>query len=159
MSRLNLGSGENRLAGYINVDIRAEARPDILADIMDVTFKDRAFEEIRMMDLIEHVSSLNGKKLLRRCFNWMQPGGSIIITTQNMSHVASLLVNGDDVDEALRWIYGSTGEGETDHDNGYHRWGYNASTLSGLLSTIGFQVLDAKVYCNGYSLMVTAVKR
>ena len=158
MDKLNIGCGDNKLTGYVNVDIQPRFNPDILADIMDVDFKNGRFIEIRMFDLIEHVSSVDGKRLLRKCYNWLQPGGSIIITTQNMRHVASLLTYGDD-DEALRWIYGTFGEGETGHENGYHKWGYSASSLSGLLSTIGFQVLDTVERCNGYGLMVTAIKR
>ncbi len=161
MARLNIGSGLKNRVGYVNVDVRKEGNPDIVADISkfgDDDFKVGEFEEILAFDVIEHISFVECKKLLRQCWNWLQPNGTLQLHTQNMRFLASVLAEDDNV-EVLRWIYGSLGEGDTNYEGGFHRWGYTKTGLTKLLENMGFKVIVAVEDCQGYGLMVTAVKK
>lgn len=156
--KLNLGSGDKVKPGYVNVDIRPEGHPDIVADIRTVAFPGNQFDEILMFDLIEHVSYVEGKALLRRCSEWLAPNGVLLLHTGNMAYCALCLAEGEDR-EAMRWVFGTLGEGETNYLYGYHRWGYSKASITNTLEQVGLEVLYAEADCDGYGLRVTAVKR
>ncbi len=141
--------------------MRKDGNPDIVADIRkfsDDQFKQGVFEEILAFDVIEHISFVECKRLMRQCWNWLEPNGSIQLHTQNMRYIASIIAE-DDNNEALRWIYGSLGEGDTNYNGGYHRWGYTKTSLAKLLTGLGFKVIVSNEDCNGFGLQVTALKK
>lgn len=52
--RLNLGSGNRPLAGYVNVDSRALPTVDVVADVRSLPFPDGSAAEIEASSLLEH---------------------------------------------------------------------------------------------------------
>ena len=52
--RLNLGSGNRPLAGYVNVDSRPLPTVDVVADVRSLPFEDGAAGEIEASSLLEH---------------------------------------------------------------------------------------------------------
>lgn len=57
--RMNLGSGLNKLDGYLNVDISSSTNPDVVVDL-NVTpwpWKDNEFDHIVAKDIIEHLGN------------------------------------------------------------------------------------------------------
>ncbi len=157
-NKLNIGSGNKNRSGYVNVDIRRGGSPDILADVGKMQFKDAVFEEILAIDVLEHLSFVECKSLLRRCWSWLMPNGTIQIHVPNIRYLASVLAERNN-HAALEWVYGSDGEGETNHEHGYHKWGYSEKSISDVLASIGFQIIDTSEDCFGYGLQVTALKR
>lgn len=58
MTRLNLGCGEKKLAGYVNIDVRPSVNPDIVYDISANglgRWNDNSADEIRAFDFLEHI--------------------------------------------------------------------------------------------------------
>jgi predicted SAM-dependent methyltransferase len=113
--------------------------------------------------LVEHLSFEDAKKLLRNCHEWLKPQGSLMVHIQNMPFLASQLANDGGYDddfhfEVLKWVYGTSGEGETNHPYGFHRWGYSKTSFSRILKAVGFKVVDATVDCDGFGLLIIAVK-
>lgn len=56
--KLNLGCGRRKLAGYINIDMRAEVEPDKMLDVAKKGLKpwgDNTVDEVRAYDFLEHV--------------------------------------------------------------------------------------------------------
>lgn len=51
---VNLGSGEDRIDEYLNIDIREEVDPDIICDIRDLPLKDSSVDYIYCKDVLEH---------------------------------------------------------------------------------------------------------
>ena len=56
--KLNLGSGQFRKVGYVNVDVYPELKPDIVhnLDVTPYPFKDDTFERIEADHVLEHLS-------------------------------------------------------------------------------------------------------
>ena len=52
--RLNLGSGNEPLAGYVNVDRRRVPGVDVVADVRDLPFPDGSAVEVVASSLLEH---------------------------------------------------------------------------------------------------------
>jgi SAM-dependent methyltransferase len=86
--RINLGSGKSWDPDYLNIDIDAKWRPDLLADLSDSSWIGRTFscerfgdcrleadgfEYIVAMDVLEHVPDLTG--LMTSCLRLLRPGG------------------------------------------------------------------------------------
>ena len=87
-TRINLGSGKSWDAAYLNIDIDAKWRPDLLADLSDANWVGRyfscerfgesrleagRFEEIVTMDVLEHVPDL--PSFMTSCLRLLRPGG------------------------------------------------------------------------------------
>jgi predicted SAM-dependent methyltransferase len=162
-TRLCLGCGLTPDASYYNVDIRASKDVDLVCDIRTLEFPPERFIEILAKDVLEHISFVEAKKLMRKCYGWLQPHGALIIHFQDMRFCALEIAKsrvGDEeyTHEVLRWIYGSPGEGETDYLHGWHRWGYTKESLCKILKDIGFKIVYTEVTCNGLGLLVIAGK-
>lgn len=161
--KLNLGCGRDAKQDYLNVDLRKFEGVDIVADVRELKFSPNMFTEILAKDIIEHMSFEDAKKLLRNCLGWLKQKGILILHTQNMQYLASNLASGGDYSsdfhlEVLKWVYGSSGEGDTNYLHGFHRWGYSEKSLTKLLRDIGFQIAEAEIDCQGFGLYVVAFK-
>lgn len=54
--RLNLGSGYRPLRGYVNIDNRAECRPDVVCDVAEgLPYAAGTVDEIVANDFLEHI--------------------------------------------------------------------------------------------------------
>jgi len=162
-TRLNLGCGPTPKPDYYNVDIRPFEGVDLVADIRTLKFPDETFTEIHCKDMIEHISFAEAKQLLRNCHGWLKPKGVLLLHTQNMQFLGARIAETENYDdpfhfEVLRWIYGTGGEGDTNHPNGFHKWGYSRQSLSKILIGIGFRILEAETTCSGFGMAFVAVK-
>ncbi len=78
--KYNLGCGENKRRGFVNVDRSPEVNPDIIADVTvipwkwakpaDLIFADNLFEHIREEPLL---------KVMKECHRVLKPGGLLQI--------------------------------------------------------------------------------
>jgi predicted SAM-dependent methyltransferase len=162
-SRLNLGCGADIRPEYLNVDMHSYDGVDIVADVATVKFPNESFTEILAKDIIEHLTFIDAKALLRKCFGWLQKGGNIVIHVQNMPYLAQQLSNDGDYDdpfhfEVLKWIYGVSAVGDSKSPGRFHHWGYSDKSLSKILQKIGFKVVKTQVDCEGFGLLVVAYK-
>ncbi len=155
--RLNLGSGKNPISDYWNVDLRANVGADEVADIRKIDYPPESFVEILASDVISHINPIEAKQLLRNCYRWLKPHGIIVIHTPNLRFLASILTERDEV-EALKWMYGTAGDGTTNYPENHIQWNYSTDALSTILENIGFTIIQTVVTCNGYGFQTTAAK-
>jgi len=161
--RLNLGCGGDIKPGYLNVDLKKREGVNLVADIKTLSFPPESFMEILAADVIEHLYFTQAKKLLRHCYTWLKPHGTITIHTSNLPFLAKHLADGGDYSspfhfEVLKWVYGITPAGESDSPHMVHYWSYSRESLSHILKQIGFHIANCKVDCNGFGLLVSSYK-
>ena len=80
--KLNLGSGFNKLPGYINVDKAKNTKPDILADLTVVPWKwakSNTGDLILADNLAEHIYPLPWVKVVRECHRVLKKGAPLRI--------------------------------------------------------------------------------
>lgn len=77
--KLNLGSGNDYMAGYVNLDVSDRVKADIVLDVTKdkLPFEDNAFSEIIAIDFFEHI--LYPIPVLNECWRVLQKDKSLII--------------------------------------------------------------------------------
>lgn len=155
--KLNLGSGKNYQNGWLNIDIHKKFKPDLVKDIRDLEFPDNTFKEILAKDVIDHITFIEAKKLLRKIYKWLKPNGSLMIHTPNLRTLARILAVEDDL-EALKFLYGTTGEGTTHYWSNTIRWCYSKQQLVKTLTVLGFKILEVVDTCSEFCFLITATK-
>jgi hypothetical protein len=161
--RLNLGCGEDIRPGYLNVDLKKRDGVDLVANVLTLSFPPQSFTDIFMGDIIEHLYLPQAGKLLRNCYEWLKPQGTLMIHGPNLPFLANKLADGGDYNdlvhfEALKWLYGITPAGESDSPFMIHYWNYSKESLSHLLREVGFRIATTEIDCGGFGLYVAAFK-
>lgn len=84
-TRLNLGAGNFRKKGFINIDIRKEAKPDIIHDLNKhpYPFTANQFESIEADHVFEHLE--NPLETMRELHRILKPNGELIIRVPHFS--------------------------------------------------------------------------
>ena len=78
--KLNLGSGNKHKEGYINIDIDATTKPDILRDVeKGLPFSDSVIDEIYTEHFLEHVNPDNIHFVMFEMWRVCKPGSLIKI--------------------------------------------------------------------------------
>jgi len=162
-TRLNLGCGADIRPEYLNVDMHRYDGVDTVADIVTLNYPNESFIEILAKDIIEHLTFIDAKALLRKCYGWLKRGGTLMVHVHNMPYLAQQLANGGDYDdpfhfEVLKWVYGVSAVGDSKSPGRFHHWGYSEKSLSSILRKIGFKVVKTQVDCEGFGLLAIAYK-
>jgi predicted SAM-dependent methyltransferase len=107
--KLNLGSGPVRVEGYISVDIREDAQPDLLADAAHLTMvEDNSIDAIYASHLLEHFAY--NEPVLEEWHRVLVPGGEILIIVPDFMHMYELYIAGAFTLEFFNGIfYGQAG--------------------------------------------------
>lgn len=78
--KLNLGCGDKKKKGYINVDISPKCDPDVVADVTETPweFADDV-ERIEFDNLLEHLTRNDVINVLNECHRVLKDGGTVWI--------------------------------------------------------------------------------
>lgn len=150
--RLNLGSGDDRREGYINVDLREDVA-DVVASVDRLPFPDRCSEEVLALDLLEHFPVFRTADLLDEWHRVLVPGGRLVVKVPNIFELSRYIVEGRSPELLIRNIYGGHRWGP---DGAYdtHHTGWTPDTLANTLTANGFRVLANH---GGLNMQVEAV--
>jgi SAM-dependent methyltransferase len=89
--KLQIGAGENPLAGWLNTDLEPVSSAIIHLDALEpFPFADKLFDHIFSEHMIEHIPYRGGLSMLNECFRVLKPGGRIRIATPNIEQIAGL---------------------------------------------------------------------
>ena len=147
--RLNLGCGDYRLPGHLNVDASPAAGVDLVLSVPPLPWPDTCVSSIYMGHFLEHLSEDRGRELLAECYRVLQPGGTIGIVVPDFREVARRYLSSErapmewpagvhhdlsDLDELCRCILFSTLQPS------HHLWMYDVDTLGRALRRAGFEV-------------------
>ena len=138
--KLNLGSGNRPLQGYIGVDLAPNA--DIQCDLRKLEFaEDNSVEEIIAIHVIEHFYKWEVQPLLQEWRRVLKPGGKIILECPNIKKAAHAFLMGAG-DQMGMWAF--YGNPELKNEFHCHHWGYTPETLIYELQLAGFRETQSK---------------
>ena len=91
--KLNLGAGPVRVEGYISVDIRADACPDLVADVAHLDMvEDNSIDAIYASHVLEHFA--HDEPVLEEWHRVLVPGGEALIIVPDFMHMYELYIAG-----------------------------------------------------------------
>lgn len=85
IKKLNLGSGENKKSGYINIDWNKLTEPDIIhnLDILPYPFEDSTFNEVEASHILEHLDK--PFMVMKELHRILKSGGKLIVKVPHFS--------------------------------------------------------------------------
>ena len=89
MKKLNLGCGQFKKDGFINLDMSELCNPDILHDLENIPypFKNGAFDLIEADHVLEHLS--DPFRVMGEIHRILKPGGKLVIKVPHFSRALS----------------------------------------------------------------------
>lgn len=89
--KLQIGTGENQLAGWLNTDLEPMSHEVIHLDALEVfPFQDNEFDYIFSEHMIEHIPYKGGLFMLKESLRVIKPGGKIRIATPDVEKIVGL---------------------------------------------------------------------
>jgi SAM-dependent methyltransferase len=138
--KLNLGSGDAPLPGFVNVDALPDAPGvDVAANLFEpLPFADGAAELIYASHVLEHLPYPDVPRILREWRRVLRDGGRLLIAVPDLDVIAQQLVRrrGWFTPPHAPWVALIYGGNKDEYD--VHRGGFNAVYLAGLLADAGF---------------------
>jgi predicted SAM-dependent methyltransferase len=155
--KLQIGTGPNPLAGWLNTDVAPDTYPEHRGTIVFLDaakpfpLDDMTFDYVFSEHQIEHIPEPVGHAMVAECFRILRPGGRIRIATPDLGAILGLYQEGLNeperhyVDWVMRRFRPNVHSGNrscyvinhmfTDHK---HRFIYDYETLVALLTGAGF---------------------
>jgi predicted SAM-dependent methyltransferase len=151
--KLQLGTGDNVLAGWLNTDIHRFEGADGIVYLdarKQFPLPDESFDVVFSEHMLEHIDYSDGQNCLRECRRVLRPGGRIRIATPSLEQLTRLYDREltDIQQRYLAWAVDNFGEGADAYLPGFvvntffrawgHRFIYDGQTLRHALETAGF---------------------
>lgn len=93
MTKLNLGSGDVLLKGFINIDLHPKA--DVRQDLRQpLPYAENTIDYIYSEHFIEHLTYDEARRLMNECYRVLKPCGVIRIATPDLDHLIDKYQNG-----------------------------------------------------------------
>src|SRR6187455_2521741 len=103
MTLVNLGSGPHKLPGFVNVDLDAAGRPDVVADLSrQLPFADACADAIFTEDFVAQLEPDALLRFLAECRRMLKPGGTLRVLTPDLKRFMRMYLG---MKLAGRWQY------------------------------------------------------
>lgn len=165
--KFNMGSGRDKLDGYIAVDLHNPAA-DINEDVLKLSLPESSVDEIYSSHLIEHLNHTEVIPLLGRWYSALKQNGKLIIETPDLEAMCKDFENASDDERYIitMCIFGAAANNVTTESlaNGTaspHLWGFYPKVLSDILTQIGFtnvEILPQQGLHPGKNFRIEAIK-
>jgi len=133
--KLNLGCGNKKIYGFINIDISPHVNPDILDNIIYLNkFKTQSSDLIFASHVIEHFNYNETKQALYRWYEILKDGGILRLALPDLEKVCAHFLLHHNLKEIRTFLWGGQ---HNAYD--YHKNGWDFQSLKLLLETIGFR--------------------
>lgn len=135
MNRLHLGCGNRKLDGWINVDVRDEVAPDIVATVRNLDPIDTdSVDTIYACHILEHVPRPELMETLREWRRVLKPGGTLRLSVPDFWTIAELYI----AFQTPMWLLIGALYGRQDHEWNTHYQCFDFHYLSWMLTEAGF---------------------
>lgn len=150
--RLNVGSGDDPLDYYTNLDCNLGKQPDILAHVPPLPFRDESLCEIWACHFLEHLEREEAAEFLRECHRCLKPRGRLGLVVPDTRAIMKRYLEGDrtmmpmgpegawwpldDLDVLCHLFLYASIRGEDSH-----KWSYDQTTLGKVMTETGFENL------------------
>jgi hypothetical protein len=147
MLKLNLGCGDRKIHGFVNIDARKEVCPD---KVLDITRIDEYYADVELIyacHVLEHFPKTaftfqptTYKEVLQSWYNCLADGGVLRLAVPDFRAVCAHYNKTGDLEVLHTLLYGGQ---KYDFDFHYHTWDYPA--LKKDLHEVGFKKVNS--YC------------
>jgi len=145
-NRLNLGCGFDIREGYLNIDLNAFHRPDLVADVRDLQMLPSGYyEEIIAQDVLEHIPRRDTKSTFIEWNRLLGFGGTLRLRVPSLSGLMSLFAQKENQtiekqEQLIQCLFGTQA-----YDGDSHHTVFTEMLLRHYLSVAGFRILDVSV--------------
>ena len=146
--KLNLGSGEQLLEGYVNFDcVKVEKhgkRTDVIGKIQELKliWKDACFDSIIAFHSLEHLTRPEVVQAIKDCFHILKPGGTLVVEGPDVLGAYEYYVN--QKKNVAGYIYCIFGEDFSSRnkygDSWSHKSGWTGDLMSQAMKQCGFSI-------------------
>ncbi len=145
--RLNLGCGEDRRDGFINVDAHVPTA-DLQMDVFNLELGDATVDEIFSSHMLEHLGKFEVPSALKEWHRVLKPEGVLRLNLPDLEWVTEQWLN---TPEKARWGWRlDTLYGLQTHPGEFHKTGFTADRIEALLREVGFpRVKTSYVWSHG----------
>ncbi len=141
--KLNIGCGKKFKPDYYNIDLFDNLVSDKIMSAYDLEIADNSCEEVKAIQLIEHLGFYQSIYALSEFFRVLEPNGKLILETPDLEKAFRVYLNSnyEQKKDALRWIYGLPHEGLE------HKFCFPPQLMVEILEKIGFEkVIQTNFY-------------
>jgi predicted SAM-dependent methyltransferase len=133
--KLNLGCYGKHFPGFVNVDIRKDANPDVVDNAFTLEkFKDNSVDLIYCSHMLEHLNFKEADLAIKRWYDVLKKDGILRLAVPDVQATfAHYFYWGD-----LKLLYSNLW-GSQRHEFDYHKSGYDEKTLTEKLKEFGFK--------------------
>jgi predicted SAM-dependent methyltransferase len=137
--RLNIGCGWDRRDGYLNVDLNAFHKPDLVADIRDLSMLPSGhYEEILAQDVLEHLPRIATASALREWNRLLCIGGRLHLRVPSLEGLWEMFREKPTFENHVAMMQNLFGTQAYNGD--FHYTTFTRVLLEGFLQRTGFQV-------------------
>ncbi|NHJ25941.1 MAG: methyltransferase domain-containing protein [Candidatus Lokiarchaeota archaeon] len=142
--KINIGCGKKYDPDYVNIDLYESLVADQLMSAINLTFEDNAVDEIKAIQIIEHLSFFELTYAFSEFYRVLNSGGKLILETPDLKKSCETYINSSNEQkkEVLGWLYG------VPHKGLQHKLCYPPFLLTELLKNAGFENITSNYFYN-----------
>jgi len=140
--KLNLGCGFDKKEGYLNIDLNAFHKPDLIADVCNLSMLPSGYyEEIIAQDILEHLPRSKTESTLAEWNRLLKGNGILKLRVPNLIGLMSLFLKKENQsvkkqEELIQCCFGTQA-----YDGDYHYTSFTELLLKHYLVKTGFSIL------------------
>ncbi len=139
--KLEIGPGDTPMEEYEYLDIRPLPHVDIVADARNIPVDDCTFEEVKVINLLEHFPHHEIDSILKEWYRVLKYDGELHILVPNIEGIFKQFYYGEISDnEFITRVYGGQ-----DYEYNFHYTGFTTKTLSRALDEAGFSYVTTEI--------------
>jgi predicted SAM-dependent methyltransferase len=136
--KINLGCGNDIQRGYINIDTRSIEGVDLICNIEDLPYTNNTIDEIRAIDVIEHIPWAKQQELFKYYYSLLKKGGFLRVQVPDLDNILNMRNKVHDI-KIIRWLFGGQ-----DYQSNFHYTVFTKKWIKELLENAGFKNIDIK---------------